>query len=353
MLDSNGCGSMSEESLANNHSQKAAGFGTDQIEWYTSQVKAVREQFPDVGITFAFHIQTAAFTDAYAKYGFDNTADTLPINIDSYTGKSDTDFGYLGRVLKSPWDSDKTIHNGMKELGVDSILVGHEHCNSASVVYDGIRYQFGQKSSEYDRLNYVAADGTITGGYLTSTNNIIPLVGGTVMSVSKDNGKIVDASIYYCNGYVPGTTEELIKEYNELTLESAISIKTAIINGECVYEFTADSRRNVIKINPEHTEDKSTFTFSVYLPDTSTGALYNPTAEFAIRIKPDAFDPKSADKAGYVGYSTSETDEKYKLVPNTWKTYTMDISEFGDACQDLSFVIATGNTIYLKDISFE
>lgn len=63
--------------------------------------------------------------------------------------------------MKNAWDTSKNIYNGMKELGVDSIFVGHEHCNSASVVYEGIRFQYGQKSSEYDRYNSVGDDGKI------------------------------------------------------------------------------------------------------------------------------------------------------------------------------------------------
>ena len=41
---------------------------------------------------------------------------------------------------------------GIKALGVDSILVGHEHANSASAVYDGIRFQYGQKTGTYEAL---------------------------------------------------------------------------------------------------------------------------------------------------------------------------------------------------------
>ena len=77
--------------------------------------------------------------------------------------KKDTDFGYIGRSLKGPWDSDRTVYNGIKALGADSILVGHEHCNSASVVYDGIRFQYGQKIGEYDRINFRSESGQIIG----------------------------------------------------------------------------------------------------------------------------------------------------------------------------------------------
>ena len=87
------------------------------------------------------------------------------------------------------------VWEGMKALGCDSVFVGHEHCNSASVVYEKVRFQFGQKSSEYDRFNCVGADGKITGGY---TKTGTSLVGGSVIPLSKDDGSIKNPYIYLC-----------------------------------------------------------------------------------------------------------------------------------------------------------
>jgi len=89
----------------------------------------------------------------------------------------------------------------MKALGVDSIFVGHEHCNSASVVYEGIRFQYGQKSSEYDRFNWLNQDGTITGGWIHEWNvnkTGTPLIGGTVIILSESDASIEDCYNYYC-----------------------------------------------------------------------------------------------------------------------------------------------------------
>ena len=197
MLDSNGCGAASSQSLANGHTKTSAGFGQDQINWYTAQIREIKEVSPTTKFSFAFHIQISAFADAYAKYGFDNsTTSEKPINIDYYYGKANGDFGYLGRNLKGAWDANKTVYNGLKALGVDSIFVGHEHCNSASVVYEGIRFQFGQKSSEYDRFNWVSANGAITGSYMNACAGT-PLMGGTVIPLSQD-GSIHNPYIYLC-----------------------------------------------------------------------------------------------------------------------------------------------------------
>ena len=75
----------------------------------------------------------------------------------------DGNFGYLGAHLKSAWDQDNAVWEGIKQLGVDSIFVGHEHQNSISVIYQGVRLQYGQKSSAYDRYNS-DDNGPIMGG---------------------------------------------------------------------------------------------------------------------------------------------------------------------------------------------
>ncbi|MBR0366699.1 MAG: metallophosphoesterase [Clostridia bacterium] len=206
MLDSNGCAVMSDESFANGHSKKSGGFGEDQIAWYTRAAEKINADFPGMRYTFAFHIQLAAFADAfYNTYGFVNGGEVdenknlvNPLNIDEREDKRPTDFGYIGRSLKTPWDDDRSVYNGIKALGADSILVGHEHCNSASVVYDGIRFQFGQKIGEYDRINFRASDGKIIGFIAIETSIGTPILGGTVMEMNETTGEIDNAYIHYC-----------------------------------------------------------------------------------------------------------------------------------------------------------
>ncbi len=206
MLDSNGCAVMSDESFANGHSKKTAGFGDDQIAWYTAAAEKINADFENMKYTFAFHIQLAEFEDAFAKYGFSSSAErkengdlASPINIDTREDKAPTDFGYIGRKLKGAWDQDRSVYNGIKAIGADSILVGHEHCNSASVVYDGIRFQYGQKIGEYDRINFKDSDGNITGAVAYATGYGTPVLGGTVMELSENTGEIANAYIHYCS----------------------------------------------------------------------------------------------------------------------------------------------------------
>ena len=194
MMDSNGCGSASTASLSNRHTSRTVGFGGDQVAWYTKELTALKAYHPQAKISFAFHVQLKVFEDALRQYGY-----ALSGNDQNIWLHSAQNFGHIGRPVKSAWDSDKTVFNSMKTLGADSIFVGHEHCNSASVIFEGVRLQYGQKSSEYDRLNFVGKDNKVTGhnGNLSYSKGT-PLVGGTVIVLSQTDGAIKNAYIFYC-----------------------------------------------------------------------------------------------------------------------------------------------------------
>ena len=180
MLDSNGCSNYSLESLASGHLKPSKGFGQDQIDWYNESIKELKAKYPDVKISFAFHIQSRVFLEALEeKYDF--TGKPLDLDENGVAG----DLGYVAYSF-STWE-DGYVWENMKQLGVDSIFVGHEHSISASVVYEGIRLQFGQKSSTYDSISY---RGRMNEIIISSVDAGMPIVGGTVMYISH-----VDASI--------------------------------------------------------------------------------------------------------------------------------------------------------------
>ena len=204
MLDTNGCGSASQASLDNGHTVKEFGLFEDQIEWYTNEILTLREVQEDFKISFAYHAQAAVFGKVFEANGFKEATETeeqTTVNLDLINGAEG--FGYIGRPLKNPWDADFSIFNGMKLLGADSIFVGHEHCNSISVVYEGVRFQFGQKSSEYDRFNCIDENGVISVADNAVNLGTKALIGGTVILLDKENASIKDSYIYYC-GYTDG-----------------------------------------------------------------------------------------------------------------------------------------------------
>ncbi len=206
MLDSNGCSGMSQATLYNGHSMTSVGFGKDQIAWYTESIQNIQADFPDVKYSMAFHIQPSVFSRAMAQYGYDGSDSGVPIDVDNHPDKKEGDFGYLGRKLKSAWDSSDTVWDSIKTLGIDSVFVGHEHCNNASVVYEGVRLAYGLKTGLYDRANYKRTDGSIIGSYSWSASDE-PLVGGTAISVGADGAISNSYHVYYDNDN-PVTVDE-------------------------------------------------------------------------------------------------------------------------------------------------
>ena len=194
MLDSNGIGSPSQASKDNGHTSTMPGFGSDQIAWYTEQIKRMQETLPDLKVSFAYHIQSNLFEVAYAKYGYVTWQPWANINVDLHEEKAEGDFGYIGYV-KGEWTQNI---KDLKALGVDSIFVGHEHTTSASVVYEGIRFQFGQKSSRYDMFSVLDAEGNVKHTDYEAASDS-PLIGGSVIVLSEEDGGIADAYIYYCD----------------------------------------------------------------------------------------------------------------------------------------------------------
>ena len=215
MLDSNGCGAPMVDVNGNpgpspapgtNVVRTSPGLGSDQVAWFKDSVNAIHAVDADVKISMAYHIQQTIFLEAFKKYeeydGFfaDGSSSVLrnPLNLDTLETADDTDFGYLGRTMKGPWGDSLLSISKLKELNVDSIFVGHEHCNSVSIVYEGIRFQYGQKSSQYDRYNTFTQDGEIFGGYIEQhPAGAIPLMGGTVIPISSEDGSIGTGYICY------------------------------------------------------------------------------------------------------------------------------------------------------------
>ena len=194
MVDSNS-GYPSEKSIANGHSKHEAGFGQDQIDWYTNGIHKIRGAYPDVKISFMFHIAISAFKRAFEKYGYnkDKSSGVFPIIIDN-VDKSGKDFGTI--LLPTPtWDNDNLVWNGFLALGVDSIFVGHDHELFASVVYEGVRLQFGLKSSTYDSNIYVDENGNLKKSWTPAGK---PVIGATVMELAPCDGTIEKAYNYFC-----------------------------------------------------------------------------------------------------------------------------------------------------------
>ena len=160
---------------------RSAGITEGQKAFYRDAVARARALRSDLPLSFVTHIQPVVFRDAFRQYSPDLT---FPIDVD-LLGK-EGDFGWVGRDVKGVWDEDYSFFEEIRALGADSLFVGHEHCSNASIVYRGVRLQYGQKSSRYDRLNHVVL-GDIVGGYGEAGTAIL---GGTAFSLG-EGGEIL------------------------------------------------------------------------------------------------------------------------------------------------------------------
>ena len=184
MMDSNGCDNPGKNSIMH-VMPGGVGFMEDQVEWFTRQGAAIKEANPDANISFVFHIPFIVFNEAMAS---------VPVGDMGLTAAGNENFGYLPyQKCGVDWDRDHAIYNAIKDLGTDSIMAGHWHTLSASVVYDGIRFMFGQKSSTYDSANYKTDDGTIVGTKDITAGE--PLVGGTLMLMDEQTGDFTNFEI--------------------------------------------------------------------------------------------------------------------------------------------------------------
>lgn len=194
MMDTNGCFGMSAATAANGHSKATYGFGQDQIDWYTESIQAVKAADANTKISMAFHAPMKAFEDAFKAAGVDvSTINETPVDLDADSDAST--IGYMGQWITDVWDTDYSVWNSSKTLGVDSIFVGHLHCNSGSVEYDGIRVTFGLKSSTYDQTLYYDESGNRVFAY-AKPGNSVPIIGGTAIDVAS-TGTLNVYHIYY------------------------------------------------------------------------------------------------------------------------------------------------------------
>ncbi|MBR4943637.1 MAG: metallophosphoesterase, partial [Clostridia bacterium] len=198
-MDTNGCTGASELSMSNGHTvhhknnSYGITYGTyglqkDQVAWFEETVGRIKEFAPNVKVSFHFHIAMQQFAVAYNEAYKDlagNPVAQVEVALNDVVGKNKVlyperlvghkagDFGaliWLWQYTPDFWDVERIngegkeheIFNKMKAVGADSFFVGHYHSNSVSIVYDGIRYQYGQKCSTYDTTQLLSADGKIS-----------------------------------------------------------------------------------------------------------------------------------------------------------------------------------------------
>ena len=248
-MDTNGCTGASAASKANGHTVTREnndygrdigvyGLQQDQVKWFNTRTEHIKKFVPNVKISLHIHIPmkyfSVAFNDAYKGLtGLDPVAQVevesgnYVVNgvntkgrilyLDRVVGHKEGDFGWLTTLdgwTPDYWDiaatndaiagatGDHAIFNQIKAAGTDSIFVGHYHTINASMVYKGIRFQFGQKCSLYDNTSQLLSNNNIASavGYSYNAGATL-LVGGTVIPLDKETGDLLTPYIQYCEGH--------------------------------------------------------------------------------------------------------------------------------------------------------
>ncbi len=166
MMDSNGCARGYNYSYlpsfpAYNQGESiktSIGFSADQLQWLTNTAQKIDSSLDyPVSKFLATHIPMAEFGLAASEAGYQ----AFPSDDKSYIiGETVTaqngDFGQKREaisglfVLDGLWEALKAYH-------FDGVFVGHDHRNSMSILYDGIRFSYGLKSSTFDYYSDVGA----------------------------------------------------------------------------------------------------------------------------------------------------------------------------------------------------
>ena len=188
LMDSHGCST--NDPAQDVYSTDGGGrFLDNQKAWFVQSqawIKAANGGVDVPGIGFCHH-PFRAWSDQAVHYGYANTAtdkikgydkdgnqniDSFQVihnleNLEGYTILPGDNGCMHKTVYKTQYvDSDYTIHDASKASGFAGWFFGHEHCLNATVTWEGIKYGFGVKSSEYDE--YVSGE---VGGTLIKLDN--------------------------------------------------------------------------------------------------------------------------------------------------------------------------------------
>ena len=127
----------------------------DQINWCMERLDAMKQDNPDIKAVAFFHIPLREFKEAYEKM---KLGDPSVIYCHGSIGEKDEYFG----ISKEPDKFfDRAVENGV----IKWMFCGHDHMNTLSLVYKGIRMTYGM-SIDYLGYQGIAKSDIQRGGTL-------------------------------------------------------------------------------------------------------------------------------------------------------------------------------------------
>ena len=170
MLDGHGCVNSSKEERV----YSKAGIYDGQLNWIKNTASRINKANDGVSPkSLAFeHYALRALGDALQAYGYTSIKNDF-YSSDGSSSKFkvvniESDNGDYGTINEDPSfiDGDYVFFNLLKNIGCEGVFFGHNHENSCSVEYKGIRLTYGVKTGTYD-----SHDKNLLGGTLISLKN--------------------------------------------------------------------------------------------------------------------------------------------------------------------------------------
>lgn len=353
MMDTNLCSGA--HNPATNYVTTTMGFTNDQVDWFKRTSGAILDADETVKVSMGYHVPNYAFTLAakqYDEYLTDTYYYTLGLDVPAKDGDFGTNLAMgnnnAGSVIDYANDAVKTYGGETlveiyKNANVDSVFVGHQHEKSLSIVYEGIRWTYGLKTGIYD---------------MTNRENM----GGTLITIDDESNALSVKHVYYDEDY-QAYKDNLPENFSVAgavvggkdgkitpTLAARTSATKEYIAGYGAYRIDS-TIQGEFNIDKSLIAGKKCVTFSFYVPSTSTARLGWPISAFSIMQTSESkshYQPYSAN-----GVETSSNERNVYYNYDEWTTVTVDLKVEGEYCHNrFSWIIAPGNAIYVKDISF-
>ena len=150
----------------------SAGIYDGQKAWFSERNEKIAKlcggRMP-TGVGFCHHPFLALGKALQEKYGFtsirhelnDKNGNPKPFEPLIIPENSNGDFGAVRKDVGGFIDRDFTFHSLLKKYGCKGWFFGHDHEVNASSEYDGLRYTFGLKASQYDSYYPTDVGGTL------------------------------------------------------------------------------------------------------------------------------------------------------------------------------------------------
>lgn len=141
MIDSNGCCDSDDPKII-----KEEAIFPDQLEWMRESKRKIDQiNGKKVPAFLAYHIPTEEFGVAEREKGYPTTGTyVIGVNAEQKGEDFGARLGFVGYIKV------EGLNALIKEMSVDGVFTGHFHRINTCIEYDGVKWVYGLKTSQYD-----------------------------------------------------------------------------------------------------------------------------------------------------------------------------------------------------------